>query len=58
MLMSLTMPGTLTTETPEMDVPIMPKATSHQGLLRSPRKKALLSLLREVKWDISNRRPK
>ena len=52
------MPGTLTNEAPEIDVPIMPKATSHHGDCRLPRKKALLSPLLDVKCEIRISTPK
>jgi len=37
------MPGTDTKVTPDIDVPIIPKATMYQGDLRFPRKKVSLS---------------
>ena len=40
--MLVTMPGTDTNVTPEIDVPIMPNATMYQGDFLLPRKKALL----------------
>ncbi len=43
-----TPPGTLTNVTPDKDVPIMPKATSIQLLLRLPIKKESLLELRDV----------
>ncbi|MGH2553042.1 MAG: hypothetical protein ACRDEB_04960, partial [Chitinophagaceae bacterium] len=45
---SPTVPGTLTNVTPDKDVPIIPKATSIQLLLRFPIKKESLFELREV----------
>src|SRR5205809_666414 len=46
--MAPTPPGTLTNVTPLKDVPIIPKATSIQLLLRLPMKKDSLFELREV----------
>jgi hypothetical protein len=43
-----TAPGTLMKVTPDSDVPIIPKATSGQGLARLPVKKASLSARRLV----------
>ena len=46
--MALTMPGTETKVTPEMDAPTMPKATIYQGERLLARKKVALSARREV----------
>ena len=48
MPMALTMPGTETKVTPEMDAPTMPKATIYQGERLLARKKVALSECREV----------
>ena len=44
----MTMPGTLTKVTPEMEAPTMPKATMYHGERRLPRKKVSLSARRAV----------
>jgi len=51
-------PGTLTKVTPLSEVPIMPKATSIQLLLRFPIKKVSLLLLRLVYQATPNKRRK
>ena len=58
-LFSRTMPGTETKVTPESEAPIIPMATTGQGDLRSPRKKALLFWSDPLdKTDISKSNPK
>jgi hypothetical protein len=53
------MPGTETKVTPESEAPIIPMATTGQGDLRSPRKKALLFWSDPLdKTDISKSNPK
>ena len=49
-----TIPGTETKVTPDMQDPIMAKATTHQLVLRLPRKKALLSPPRAARRDTTS----
>ena len=48
------MPGTDTTDTPEMLAPTIPKATIYQGERRSPVKKVLLEDFRAVRRESAN----
>ena len=52
------MPGTETKVTPDMDVPIIPKATKNHGDFFPPIKKVSLSLFRLVRWEINIRNAK
>ncbi len=56
--MDLTQPGTEMKVTPESDAPTIPNATTYQGDCLLPTKNPLLSALRPVKYDITNRREK
>lgn len=50
-----TMPGTLTNVTPDIDAPIIPKATIYHGDRLLPLKKVLLSALRPVTWLMNSK---
>ncbi len=53
-----TAPGTLMKVTPDSDVPIMPKATSPQTLLRLPMKKLSLVAWHDVRQATSSKSAK
>ena len=54
----ITIPGTLTNVTPDIEAPIMPNATMYHGDCLRPRKKVSLSDCRDVKRLSSRRRAK